>query len=95
MDGHRFAIRVKPGARRDAVGGRWDGPHGSALVVAVAAPAVDGKANEAVCRVLAAALGVRRRDVSVVTGARGRDKIVLVQPAPPELAGRVDALIGG
>ncbi|NUT51213.1 MAG: DUF167 domain-containing protein, partial [Saccharothrix sp.] len=50
----RFAIRVKPGAKREAVGGRWgDG----ALVVAVAAPAVEGKANEAVRKALARAFG--------------------------------------
>ncbi|HEX2131309.1 MAG TPA: DUF167 domain-containing protein [Actinophytocola sp.] len=74
----RFAVRVKPGARRGAVGGRWPGSGGDALVVAVPAPAVDGKANEAVRRALAAAFGVRRRDVTIVTGARGRDKIVEV-----------------
>jgi uncharacterized protein (TIGR00251 family) len=71
----RFAIRVKPGAKRDAVGGRWAGPRGDALIVAVAAPAVEGKANEAVRRALATAFGVRRQDVTIVTGDRGRDKL--------------------
>lgn len=74
----RFAVRVKPGARRPAVGGRWAD---DALVVAVAAPAVEGKANEAVRRALAAAFGVRRRDVVIVTGERGRDKVVEVDGA--------------
>jgi uncharacterized protein len=47
-----------------------------ALVVAVAAPAVDGKANEAVRRAVAEAFGVRARDVTVVSGERSRDKVL-------------------
>jgi uncharacterized protein len=72
----RFAVRVKPGARRESVGGRWPALGGDALIVAVAAPAVEGKANEAVRRALATAFGVRRQDVTIVTGDRGRDKVV-------------------
>jgi hypothetical protein len=68
----RFAIRVKPGAKKEAVGGR----HGDALVVAVAAPPVEGKANEAVRKALAKAFGVRRQDVVIVAGEKGRDKVV-------------------
>ncbi|UVS80922.1 hypothetical protein Actkin_04674 [Actinokineospora sp. UTMC 2448] len=68
----RFGIRVKPGARRTAVGGR----HGDALVVAVQAPAVEGKANEAVRRAVADAFGVRARDVVIAVGERGRDKVI-------------------
>lgn len=95
MSGHRFAIRVKPGARHTVVGGHWDGRFGAALVVAVTAPAVDGKANEAVCRALAVALDVPRRRITVVTGAHARDKLVEVDPAPPGLAAKVDALTSG
>ena len=89
----RFAIRVKPGARRDRVGGTWPGVAGEALVVAVAAPAVEGKANDAVRRVLAAAFGVRRSDVAVVSGDRARDKIVELSPAPHDAAVRLTALL--
>ncbi len=46
------------------------------MVVAVAAPAVEGKANEAVRKALAGAFGIRRQDVVIVSGERGRDKIV-------------------
>ncbi len=88
----RFAVRVKPGARRDAVGGRWPAPPGDALVVAVAAPAVEGKANEAVRKVLAAAFGVRRQDVAIVTGERGRDKVVEIAGATPA---RLTELLAG
>ncbi|MFC5945436.1 DUF167 domain-containing protein, partial [Micromonospora harpali] len=53
------AVRVKPGASRVRVGGRRDGTLGPALVIAVNAPPVDGRATEAARRVLAAALGGR------------------------------------
>ena len=43
---------------------------------AVAAPAVEGKANEAVRKALAGAFGIRRQDVVIVSGERSRDKIV-------------------
>jgi uncharacterized protein len=71
-------VRVRPGAGRDRIGGGYAGPHGPAVVVAVGAPAVDGKATEAVRRVLASALGVRRADVTLKVGAAGRDKVFAV-----------------
>jgi uncharacterized protein (TIGR00251 family) len=88
--GFRFAVRVKPGARREFVGGSRDG---SALTVAVTAPAVDGRANVAVCAAVAKAFGVRARDVSVVAGGRGRDKVVEVELAPTDAAERLSALL--
>lgn len=72
----RVRVRVKPGARRTHVGGRYDGPHGPALVVAVTAPAVEGKATRAVLESVAKAFGVSPRQVSLVSGERSRDKIV-------------------
>lgn len=83
----RFAVRVRPGARREAVGGRY----GDALVVAVTAPAVEGKANDALRKALAKAFGVRRQDVVIVAGERSRDKVVDV-PGTPE---RLDELFRG
>ena len=98
--GFRFAVRVKPGARRDAVGGRWPGDrtshqdrHVAALIVAVTAAAVEGKANEAVRRALAKAFGVRRQDVRLVSGERARDKIIELDPAPADAASRLAALL--
>ncbi|MEU8134452.1 DUF167 domain-containing protein [Streptodolium elevatio] len=77
----RIAIRVKPGASRTAVGGT----HGDALVVAVNARAVEGKATEAALKALADALGVRRRQIVLVTGATSRDKVVEVAEPPAGL----------
>ncbi len=70
------------------------GRHGDAIVVAVSERAVDGKATEAALRAVAGAFGVRRRDVTLVTGASSRDKIVDVDGAPGVLAARRDALLG-
>jgi len=81
-------IRVKPGASRTRVGGSY----GDALVVAVQARAVDGKATEAALAALAAALNVRRRDVQLVTGSTSRTKVVEL-PGGPEVAERLASLI--
>nr|WP_106180163.1 DUF167 domain-containing protein [Prauserella shujinwangii] len=89
----RFPVRVKPGSTRDAVGGCWDGRLGEALVVAVRAPAVDGKANDAVRRVLAGALSVRAGDLVVVRGQRARDKLIELRDAPPEAPGLLASLL--
>jgi uncharacterized protein (TIGR00251 family) len=87
----RVKLRVKPGASRSAIGGR----HGDALVVAVTARAVEGKATEAALRAVADAFAVPRRDVVLVTGRTSRDKIVDISGAPDDLARRLAALIGG
>jgi uncharacterized protein YggU (UPF0235/DUF167 family) len=69
----RVTVRVRPGAGQTAVGGSYgDGR----LVVRVAARAVDGAATEAALAALADALGLRRRDVRLVTGATSRTKVV-------------------
>jgi uncharacterized protein YggU (UPF0235/DUF167 family) len=74
------------------VGGRYDGPHGPALVIAVGAPAVDGKATEAVRRALAEALGVRPGDVALRLGATSRDKVFTVSGAGDGILARLAAL---
>lgn len=61
--------------------------------MAVAAPAVEGKANEAVRRALATAFGVRRSEVRIVAGERGRDKIVELSSPSEHTAERLAALL--
>ncbi|MGI5129375.1 DUF167 domain-containing protein [Pseudonocardia sp. CA-107938] len=85
----RFAIHVRPGARHDHVGGARPGRNGPALVVSVQPRAVDGAANTAVVAAVADAFGVRRADVSIVSGHRGRDKIVEVVGGDPALLVRL------
>lgn len=69
----RIAVRVRPGASRTAVGGRYG--EAGALVVAVSARAVDGAATEAARRALAEALSVRAADLRLLIGATSRDKV--------------------
>jgi uncharacterized protein len=68
----RIAVRVQPRARKDEIAGERDG----ALIVRVTAPPVEGKANDAVRKLLAKRLGIAPGRVSVVRGASGRDKLV-------------------
>lgn len=79
------SIRVRPGSGRTRVGGDHDG----ALVVRVAARAVDGRATEAALVALAAAVGVRRRQVRLVTGATSRTKVVEIVTESEDAAGLV------
>jgi len=86
----RVAIRVRPGAARPGVGG----VHGDALVVKVAARAVEGKATEAALRAVADALGVRRRDVTLVSGATSRTKVIEVAGDETEIRAKIEGLRG-
>lgn len=71
-DGWSLTLRVQPGAASSEV----VGPHGDALRVRVAGPAVDGKANDELVRFLAAHFGVPRRAVEITRGHTGRTKVV-------------------
>lgn len=68
----RLKLRVSPGARKPGIAGR----HGDAWKVRVAEPPEDGRANEAVLRLLADTLDVPRASVVLVSGHASRDKIV-------------------
>jgi len=86
-------IRVRPNASRNKVGGTAGDP--PRLVVAVQAPAVDGKANAAVIKELAAAFGLRPRDFTIVHGELSRDKRLLISNATSEVSTRYSELMEG
>jgi uncharacterized protein (TIGR00251 family) len=85
-------IRVRPNASRNKVGGTAGDP--PRLVVAVQAPAVDGKANNAVIKELAAAFKLRSRDFTIVFGELGRDKRILIDGDIENLQNIYESLIG-
>ena len=76
-----LTLHVQPGASRT----EYAGLHGDAHKIRLAAPAVEGRANEALVDFLARAFGVRKSDVAIVSGASARRKIVRVSGAakPP------------
>jgi uncharacterized protein len=67
-------IRVQPRAKRTEVAGE----RGGVVLIRVAAPPLDGRANDAVCRLIAKRLGVPARSVRIVRGESARDKVVHV-----------------
>ena len=89
-EGSTLKVRVAPGASREKI----VGSHGDALKVAVCEPPEKGRANEAVERLLAAAVGLRPGDVAVVRGRAARDKVVLFRGLPEaELRARLEGLL--
>ena len=70
----RLKLRVSPGARRSGIAGR----HGDAWKVRVADSPEDGRANEAVLRLLAETLDVPRATVELVSGHASKDKVVVL-----------------
>jgi uncharacterized protein YggU (UPF0235/DUF167 family) len=89
------AVRVRPRAARNNVGGVYRGANGPALVVAVQEPAVDGRATKAVLEAVARALGVSRSNVLLRTGERSRDKLLTIVDPPADLERRLHALRDG
>ena len=85
-------IRVRPNSSRNKVGGTVGDP--PRLVVAVQAPAVDGKANQAVIKELASAFGLRARDFTIVFGELGRDKRIIVEGDEAVLEAKLEELKG-
>jgi uncharacterized protein (TIGR00251 family) len=88
----KLKLRVSPGAARAGVVGR----QGAAWKIRVTAPPEDGKANDAVVRLLAETLGLPRRDVEIVSGYGAREKVVaLAGIGPDEIEVRLASAAAG
>jgi uncharacterized protein (TIGR00251 family) len=82
----RISVRLRPRGRGDALLGFAEG----VLRAQVSAPPTDGRANRALCKLIAAEVGVAPSRVSVVRGAKSRDKVVEVESlGADELAERL------
>ncbi|MCA9287962.1 MAG: DUF167 domain-containing protein [Phycisphaerales bacterium] len=80
--GVRLHIKAVPGASRDQIAGVL----GDRLKVRVAAPPEGGKANKAICALIAGELGVRTSAVTVAAGQTSPEKTVAVEGVTPEAA---------
>ncbi len=65
-----LCVHAQPGAKRTEVAGL----HGDALRIRVAAPALEDRANAALIEFIAERLGVPRRNVTLVSGTKSREK---------------------
>jgi uncharacterized protein (TIGR00251 family) len=70
-------VKAVPGASRNQIAG----PLGDRLKIRVSAPAEGGKANKAICALIADALGLKSRDVQIETGHSSADKTVRIHNA--------------
>lgn len=92
--GVRVAVRLTPRGRADRIEGVASLADGTPVVRAsVAAPPADGRANEALLRLLAMQWGLARRDLTLIAGARSRIKSVHIAGDPATLAERIAAAL--
>ena len=83
--GVRIAVLINPKSSRD----RSVGTHDGRLKIQLTAAAVDGEANAALVRFLARQLGLRKADVTIVSGATGRRKKVDLACSTGEVEARL------
>jgi hypothetical protein len=74
-DGAQFALRVQPRASRNKIAGLI----GDAIKLAITAPPVDGKANEAVIDFFADLFRIPKSSVVIVSGQTGRNKLITIR----------------
>jgi hypothetical protein len=82
-----LTLHIQPGAKKT----EFAGLHGDALKIRLAAPPVDGKANEALLRFLADALSLPKSAVSLKSGQTSRRKVLEIQGATQEAIARFAA----
>ena len=78
--GCRLLLHIQPRASRTKIVGEHDGR----LKLQLAAPPVDGKANQALIKFLAKKLGVAKTDIAIVQGESSRKKTLEIQGVTPE-----------
>ena len=80
-----LTLHIQPGAKKT----EFAGLHGDALKIRLAAPPVDGKANEALIKFMAETLGLTKSAVSLKSGQTSRRKVLEVQGATTEAVARL------
>lgn len=83
--GVTFAVRVQPRASRSGVAGELDG----ALKIRLAAPPVDGEANEELLRVLAKLFDMPRAQIVIASGQTSKNKLIRIAGMSADKAGEI------
>ena len=76
--GAQFALRVQPRSSRNGFAGIFPATAGDAMKLAITAPPVDGKANQAVVEYLSDFFRVPKSSIAIVSGETGRNKVVAI-----------------
>ena len=76
--GVTFAVKVHPRARKTAITGTFGEGPDTVVKVALSAPPVEGRANEALIEFFAEMFGVSRSAVAVIAGAQSRNKVIRI-----------------
>ena len=77
--GVTLAVRAQPGAKKTAIVGMYGEGDAAQLKIAVQAPPVEGRANEALVAFLAEAFDIPKRSVELVNGELSRSKVFLLR----------------
>lgn len=91
-EGVTLAVRAQPGAKKTAIVGVYGEGDAAQLKIAVQAPPVEGRANEALIAFLAKHFGISKSAVEVMSGELSRSKVFLLRGVS---ASRALGLLGG
>jgi uncharacterized protein len=78
-DGVTLAVRAQPGAKKTAITGVYGEGSSAQLKIAVQAPPVDGRANEALTAFLSGTLFLPKSAIEVISGELSRSKVLLLR----------------
>ena len=78
-DGVTLAVRAQPGAKKTAITGVYGEGPTAQLKIAVQAPPVEGRANEALIAFLAGLFALSRSNVALISGEQSRSKVFLLR----------------
>jgi uncharacterized protein (TIGR00251 family) len=88
-DGVTVAVRAQPGAKKTAIVGIYGEGAAARLKIAVQAPPLEGRANDALIAFLAEFFSLPRSAVQLVSGESSRSKVFLLRGVAPEQARKV------
>ena len=84
--GVTLAVRAQPGAKKTAIVGVYGDGNATQLKIAVQAPPVEGRANEALIAFLADTFGIPKKSVELISGELSRSKVFLLRGLSLQIA---------